>query len=152
MPFPSIFDAEVTDKLIQRVEQLQPDTKPQWGKMNSAQMMAHVNATYDVSYGVTGKRLNGFMRFMLKLFVKPMVIGEKPYKKNSRTAPYFVIADERDFQEEKGRLIAYLKKSHSDGVQFFEGKDNPSFGKLTAQEWSNQFYKHLDYHLDQFGQ
>jgi hypothetical protein len=38
---------------------------------------------------------------MMKLFVKNIVVGEKPYAKNSRTAPEFIIANQRDFEKEK---------------------------------------------------
>jgi hypothetical protein len=83
--------------------------------------------------------------------VKNGVINEKPYPKNSRTAPAFIIADERKFEEEKARLIGYLQKTCALGSAGFEGKESLSFGKLSAPEWSNLFYKHLDHHLRQFG-
>jgi hypothetical protein len=37
------------------------------------------------------------------------------------------------------------------GKEHFEGKESLSFGPMTAQEWNNLFYKHLDHHLNQFG-
>ncbi len=91
------------------------------------------------------------MKLMLKMFVKPVVVGNKPYQKNSQTTPYFVIADDRDFEAEKSKLIAYMKQMQKDGAAKFEGKESPSFGVMTAQEWSNQYYKHLDHHFTQFG-
>ena len=39
----------------------------------------------------------------------------------------------------------------AEGAAAYEGKESASFGVLTAQEWSNQFYKHMDHHLTQFG-
>jgi hypothetical protein len=94
---------------------------------------------------------NAFMRFMLKAFVKNGVVNEVPYKRNIRTAPAFIIAERKNFEEEKDRLIKYLGHTVNLGRDHFEGKESLSFGPMTAQEWNNQFYKHLDHHLTQFG-
>ena len=88
---------------------------------------------------------------MLKLFVKNTVVNEKAYKRNSRTAPQFIIADTKNFVEEKARLTDYIKKVQGLGEAHFDGKESHSFGPLTKQEWNNMFYKHLDHHLNQFG-
>lgn len=151
MAFPSIFDSAVTESSLARLEKLSPETKPLWGKMDAAQMLAHLNVSYDITYGKTNPKVGGFMKLMFKLFLKKIVVGDKPYKKNSRTAPYFVIADARKFEEEKAKLINYVKTTQEKGVAFFEGKESNSFGKMTSVEWSNQFYKHMDHHFQQFG-
>jgi hypothetical protein len=147
----NVFDKEVTDELIMRVNRLTPSTTPQWGKMNVAQMLAHCNVTYELAYENKHPKPNFLMRTMLKLFVKGGVVGEAPYKKNLRTAPVFVIADARDFDKEKKRLLIYLRKTYEHGEKYFEGRESHSFGQLSAWEWNNMFYKHLDHHLSQFG-
>lgn len=150
MPYPNIFDPQTTKDTLERLEKLTPDTQPNWGKMDAAQMLAHLNVTYDVSYGKAGTPPGAVMRFFLKQFLKPIVVGERPYKKNSRTSPNFVIADERDFENEKARLIAQIKEAQNYGETYFDGMASPSFGKMTAKEWSNQFWKHMDHHFRQF--
>jgi hypothetical protein len=62
-----------------------------------------------------------------------------------------MVASDKDFNKEKERLIAYLNKTVQLGETHFEGKENHGFGKLSAVEWNNMFYKHLDHHLTQFG-
>ena len=151
MPYPSIFEPIVTQRLVERVEQLTPGTEPGWGKMNVGQMLAHVNVAYDMAYGVTPVKNNFLVRLMLKTFVKKAVVGPKPYPKNGRTAPVFLITDERDFGREQSKLLAYLRRVQTEGEAAHEGKQNPSFGVLTAEEWSVLYYKHLDHHLTQFG-
>ena len=151
MAYPSIFESNVLDSIFKRLEKLSPSTVPQWGKMNAGQMLAHLNVSYDITYGKTTVKNNFLMKMILKILVKPMVVGNKPYKKNSQTAPYFVVADERDFEAEKSKLIAYMKQMQQEGAAKYEGKESASFGKMTAQEWSNQYYKHLDHHFTQFG-
>lgn len=151
MSFPSVFDPATTQKCLERLAKLEVDTQPQWGKMDAAQMLAHLNVAYDITYGHKPVKYNGFARFMLKLFVKDMVVGTKPYKKNSRTAPAFLIADSRDFEKEKAKLIAYIKDTEQKGKSFFEGKKSSAFGVLSSEQWSTQFYKHMDWHFTQFG-
>lgn len=151
MNFPSVFTPQTNADLRDRIHRLTPETQPQWGKMNVAQMLAHCNVTYDVTYGKTPVSYNWFTRKLLGWFVKPMVVGSKPYPKNGSTAPVFVISDERDFATEKQQLLAYIDRVEQDGAAAFEGRESPSFGSMTSQEWSNQFWKHLDHHLRQFG-
>jgi hypothetical protein len=151
----NIFDRRVCDDHIARLGRLTADAKPVWGKMTAAQMVAHVSKPYemvcDPSYARTHKRPPAVIRFALKLFLKPIVVGEKPYAKNSRTAPEFVVADERDLNVERTRLIGYINQVQQLGRSHFDGKDNHSFGVMTAQEWNNLFAKHLEHHLVQFG-
>lgn len=146
-----IFDPQTTAETVARIEKLSPETQPLWGKMNVSQMLAHCNVTYEMAYTDQHPAPKGIMKIILKLFVKNMVVSEKPYKKNLKTAPQFLIVDERDFQKEKERLVAYIKKTEELGAAHFDGRKNLSFGKMTKQEWNNMFYKHLDHHLQQFG-
>ncbi|WP_221390184.1 DUF1569 domain-containing protein [Dyadobacter sp. NIV53] len=147
----NIFLPEVSNEIIERINHIKPDSQPLWGKMNAAQMMAHCCVTYEMAYENKHKAPNVFMKFILKTFIKDSVVGPKPYKKNSQTAPAFLIKDERDFNTEKKRLIAYIKETQESGAKFFDGKESLSFGKLSEAEWNVMFYKHLDHHLGQFG-
>jgi Protein of unknown function (DUF1569) len=151
MALPNIFTYEVSDKIIQRIQALTASSQPIWGKMGVAQMLAHCAVTYEMLYETKHAKPNFFMRLMLKAFVKSTVVGEAPYKHDSRTAPAFIITDARDFEKEKARLIAYIRKTQLQGESSFEGKESLSFGPLSKTEWNNLLYKHLDHHLSQFG-
>jgi hypothetical protein len=147
----NIFELSVSNEMISRIEKLTVNTAPQWGKMNVAQMLAHCSVTYEFVFDNTHKKPNAFIVFMLKLLVKGNVVNEKPYKQNGGTAPQFIIKNQRDFEVEKKRLINYISKTQQLGQAHFDGKESYSFGKLTANEWNNMFYKHLNHHLSQFG-
>lgn len=147
----NIFTKPVADEVIARINSLTPTTTPQWGKMNVAQMLAHCCVAYEMVYTDKHPKPNGFVKLMLKLFVKKSVVSEKPYKKNAQTAPQFIITDERDFEAEKKRLIDYIVKTQELGEAHFDGKESHSFGSLSKDQWNNLFYKHLDHHLTQFG-
>ena len=145
------FDSKTTEVTVSRLEKLNHTTAPQWGKMNSAQMLAHLNVTYDLAYDKIQPTGNFFTKFLVKILVKPIVVSEKPYKKNSHTAPIFIITNERDFEKEKSIFINNIKETEVKGAAYFEGKLSSSFGPMTSKEWSNQFYKHIDHHFDRFG-
>jgi hypothetical protein len=147
----NVFDPAVTAELIHRIEQLNPQSPALWGKMSVDQMLAHCCVAYEMAFTNKHPKANPVMRFLLKNFVKKGVVNEVPYKKNLPTAPAFRIKNAKNFAEEKGRLIAFLEQTLAAGEVEFEGKESPSFGPMTAKEWNNLLYKHLDHHLTQFG-
>ncbi|MCP1996404.1 DUF1569 domain-containing protein [Flavobacterium sp. HSC-61S13] len=147
----NIFNKEVTDEVIHRINRLENDTKPLWGTMNVAQMLSHCNVSYELVYEDGFPKPGTFKKLLLTWFVKQAVVSEKPYKKNGPTAPEFIIKETKDFYIEKQRLINYIIKTQELGENYFEGKQSHSFGRLKAVEWNNMFYKHLDHHLTQFG-
>ena len=147
----NIFEKAVSSHLINRIHQLTPSTANLWGKMSVAQMLAHCNVPYAMTYTTHYPKPNLFKKFLLKLFVKKAVVGRKPYPKNGRTSAEFIINNEPNFTIEKNTLIAHIEKTQSLGQEHFNNKASHSFGRLTAQEWSTLFYKHLDHHLKQFG-
>ncbi|MDI9342523.1 MAG: DUF1569 domain-containing protein [Sediminibacterium sp.] len=146
----NVFDKNDAEGFISRINQLTPSSVPQWGKMSAAQMLAHCNVTYELVYDKKHPAPGGFKKFMLKLFVKNIVVSEKPYKKGSPTAPEFLISDAREFEKERDRLVNYIRKTQELGAAHFDGKESHSFGILTKAEWNNMFAKHLDHHLTQF--
>ena len=147
----NVFDAKVTQELIDRTNKLQPKVHPAWGKMSVAQMLAHCNVIYELVYDNKHKKPNPLMKFVLKAFVKKAVVSETPYKQNGQTAPAFVVKEDKDFEQEKKRLINYLLKTQQLGEAHFDKKESHYFGPLSKAEWNNMFYKHLDHHLKQFG-
>jgi hypothetical protein len=151
MALPNIFTKSITDGIIDRLHKLTPDTKALWGKMQVAQMLAHCNVTYEMVFEDKHAKPNAFLKFILKTLVKKKVVGDAPFEQNSRTAPLFIIQDEKNFSAEKERLIDYILKVQTLGESYFNNKESHSFGALSAIEWNNMFYKHLNHHLAQFG-
>lgn len=147
----NILTAEGAKTVIERINKLSASSVPLWGKMTADQMLAHCNVTYQFVYEQEKfKKPNFFMGFILKTFIKKIVVGDKPYAKNSRTAPEFLIPDARNFENEKSILINNILKTQQLGEAHFDGLENFSFGKLSKTEWNTLFFKHLDHHLSQF--
>lgn len=148
----NIFDAQVANEVIERINQLTPSHERLWGTMTVDQMLAHCNIPYSYTYEPEKfKKPGSVKKFLLKNFVKKYIVSETPYKQNGRTAPEFIITGKKDFEKEKATLIENILKTQKLGEQDFEGKENFSFGKMTAKEWNTMYYKHLDHHLRQFG-
>jgi Protein of unknown function (DUF1569) len=146
----SLFDETVTKEIIERISNLSPDSLRKWGKMNVAQMLAHCNEPFQQAFGEM-KLKRTIPGILFGGFVKKKVLNDKPFKEGLPTDKEFIIKDERNFEEEKSRLIENYKK-------FYEGKGNnltsdphPFFGNMSVEEWDKLFYKHIDHHLRQFG-
>lgn len=148
---PNTFDTKTQENNLARLNKLTADTTPKWGKMNAAQMLAHVNVAYNMALDENTKINRGFKRFIISLLAKKQVVSEKPYPKNGRTAPEFLVADQRDFEKEKAKLIGFINAVNTKGTAYFDGKESASFGPLSEKEWSNLFQKHLNHHFEQFG-
>jgi hypothetical protein len=151
LALPNIYTRAVISELESQIQSLDASTTPLWGKMNVAQMLAHCNVTYEMVVDNKHPKPVAFVRFLAELFAKKQVISERPYQKNSRTAPIFLKVDQEDFDLQKSRHLQYLLDVEKMRSASFEGIESISFGRLTAEEWNNLMYKHLDHHLTQFG-
>ena len=148
----NIFDVNVANEIIDRINKLTPNSQHLWGKMSVAQMLAHCNVSYELVYEEDKHpKPNAFLKFLIKLMAKRTVVGETAYKQSLRTAPAFIITDDKNFEAEKTRLINFITKTQQLGEAYFDGKESHSFGVLNKTEWNNMFYKHIDHHLRQFG-
>ena len=148
----NVFDAKDAQEYIDRINNLTPETQRKWGKMSVDQVLAHLNVAYDLTF--TPEKFpkpNLIAKFLLSKFVKPKITNEIPYKQSLPTSPVFIIADERNFEDEKAKLIGNIQRVQQLGREAFEGKENINFGKMTAQGWNNMVAKHLNHHLEQFG-
>ncbi len=146
----NLFNQSDTYQILERIEKLTPDSQRQWGKMNVAQMLAHCNKSLETAMGLNFiKRL--FIGRIISPFVKPMVLGEKPFGKNSPTDKSYVFKDNLKFEEEKSTTIALIKKFFEGGPSQCTTHPHPFFGKFTPEEWAVFQWKHLDHHLRQFG-
>ena len=148
----NVFDAKDAQAYIDRINKLTPESQRKWGKMSVDQVLAHLNVAYSFIFEPEKLPKPSFIaKFFLKNFVKSKIVNDRPYNQNLPTSPVFIIADERDFEAEKKKLIGNIQRVQQLGSEAFDGKVNLSFGKMTSQEWSNMLAKHLNHHLEQFG-
>ena len=146
----SIFDKENNVEFINRINNLSKDSKPQWGKMNDSQMLAHCMVGIKVAFGEI-KIKRAFMGIIFGSLAKKILVSDKPFRKNTPTAKEFIIKGDKNFEVEKGNLIKYVKRFTEVGESVLRKDPHPFFGNLTTKEWDGLMWKHLDHHLRQFG-
>jgi hypothetical protein len=146
----TLFQKESFDELVNRINQLTPNTQRRWGKMNVDQMLAHCSATVEAA---TGKKYypQVFIGKVLGRFFKSSFINEVPLKKNGPTNPAFVITNPQSFENEKEKLLGLIQLFYEGGEAKCTANPHSFFGKLNKEEWARLMYKHLDHHLQQFG-
>jgi len=148
----NLFDATVANQIKTRLGQLEPQSERRWGKMTAAQMLAHCSVSMQSAVGeVVPEKVALLARLMGRL-VKPLVFrNEDPLRKNTPTVRSFIVADERDLDEERDRLLGLIDKFTVGGAAGCTRNPHSFFGRMTPEEWAILMYKHLDHHLRQFG-
>lgn len=146
----NLLENDAYEEITARVHKLSPESSAQWGKMNVAQMMAHVQQTFKVP--LSDKPMPRLMiGRMIGWMIKPKLYNEAPWKQNLPTAPDFIIKDERDFITEKLALLNHVEEFHNAGAENIGRYPHPMFGRFTKEQWGKAMYKHVDHHLQQFG-
>jgi hypothetical protein len=144
----TVFQETTLQELRERFEKLNANVTNEWGKMNAAQMLAHCTATLQMPAGDIAVKKSPLS--LIGWMFKGLIRNEKPFGKNSPTAPEFVMKDSRDFEVEKQRFLDAFQKiaKGPDVVKCFQ---HPFFGKMTCDDWGRLMYKHVDHHFRQFG-
>jgi hypothetical protein len=151
MAYPSIYLSSTTEELCSRIDQLNSTSKGLWGKMTVGQMLSHCAVPYEQILGLNTQQPPLLMRIILNLFLKKSMVNEVPYKQNLPTAPSFIRTEQYDVTKEKDRLKEMIRSIQDTGAEKLAAIPSLSLGKLTATEWNNLLYKHIDHHLKQFG-
>ena len=148
MEIKNLFDPVVKQEIIDRINKLTPQTKQLWGKMNVAQMLAHVQKPIGIAMGTHDPKGSFLLRLLGPLF-KSSLWDENPYKRGLPTDPTFIMTgSEREFETEKILLLGMLNDFTEEKLT---REKHPVFGKITKDNWSKATWKHLDHHLKQFG-
>jgi hypothetical protein len=146
----SLYQQEGLNKMLDRVNKLQPDARRLWGKMDAAQMLNHLRLPLEL--GMARMELPGV--FMMKIFgplIRKIIFSDKPLKRNSPTATNFIITGSRNFNEEKAKLLTSLNEFIAMGKEDKLIPKHKYFGKMDAADWDFFQQKHFDHHLSQFG-
>lgn len=147
----SLFNVNDVQEFIERINSVKANSKPLWGKMNAAQVMAHCTAPLKMAHGeIKGKR--GLISFLFgksakKKFIKP----EVAFSKNLPTDPKFIFPTANEFEKERQLLIAKLNEFAQKGKAGITTEPHSFFGTMSPEEWDIIQSKHLDHHLRQFG-
>ncbi len=146
----NLLDSACIEKLVQRVQQVQPQTQPQWGVMNATEMLHHCNRVNEQLLNnpsvKKGTKLKQLVGRWLVLYCLPN------FPKNARTPKRNDTKGQIDataFAGEKQRFIELLQRfpAHDKPIEL----PHPYFGDLNTKQWGLAGYKHVNHHLRQFG-
>jgi hypothetical protein len=145
----NLYNPLEVDLILERLNKLTPTAPRQWGKMDVAQMLAHLNESLETALGLNfPKRM--FIGRIIGGFLKNKVLNDKPLTKNSPTDKNYVFTDKRNFEKEKAKTIELVKKFYQNGPEKCTKHPHSFFGEFTPDEWAILQWKHLDHHLRQF--
>lgn len=148
MEIKNLFDTAVKQEIINRLNKLSPQSQRQWGKMDVAQMLAHLQVPIGVAMGTHTVKGNLLMKLILPLFKKKLY-DEKPWKQGLPTDKTFIMTGKtKDFELERNKLMDMVSRFTEANMV---NEKHPIFGRLTKEQWSKATWKHIDHHLKQFG-
>lgn len=146
----NLFETEVYNQVLDRMNKLSHHSERQWGKMEVGQMLAHCKEAFKVPLSDKPMKRN-MIGLLIGWAVKSQLYSDKPWKQNLPTAPNFIIKDKRNFDNEKAGLLELINQFHKKGPEQVGLFPHPMFGSFTSEQWGQSMYKHLDHHLRQFG-
>ena len=148
MEIKNLYDASVKQGIIDRIHKLTAQTQRQWGKMDVAQMLAHVQEPIHVAFGKRELKGHWLLKLIGPLF-KSKLYDSQPYKQGLPTDRSYVMTGTiKEFEKEKQQLLELIHNFHESNV--IDAR-HPVFGKFTKDQWGLATWKHLDHHLRQFG-
>ena len=150
VPMNTLYNRQDLDGIINRLNQLTPASERKWGKMNVSQMLAHCNKSMETALG-ENKINRLFIGRIITPFIRKLVLGKKPFAKNSPTDKTYIFKGKHDFEFEMSRTITSINRFHEAGPSGSTTHPHPFFGHFSPEEWAVFQWKHLDHHLRQFG-
>jgi hypothetical protein len=138
------------EEIVKRLDNLQSNAVRQWGKMDVAQMLAHLNAFIETSLGKNPQKRMLIGRILGRFFIKRYV-SAKQFSQNAPTGKKYIFTDQQNFEREKFKAIQLIREFYESGSEKCTKLPHPFFGVLTPNEWAIAQWKHFDHHLRQFG-
>ena len=137
------------------LNKLNEDSNPNWGIMNSSQMLYHCNKYIEVCLGI--KKIyfvnrilfRVFFRYFFLQYLKYLEFDITKFKKNSKTLKFFKSYPlSIDFNNEKERLIENLNKVQNIDVKTTQ---HQLYGYISSNLFKKLITFHTLYHFNQFG-
>jgi hypothetical protein len=146
----NLFAKQAAGQIIDRVKQLQPDSKAVWGKMNATEMLLHCNLCNKQIFegGIITQKttLKQYLLRILALYIAPNF--KKGINGDPENETVGIIAASQ-FEQQKERFIQLICRfpDHQSVLTL----PHIAFGNISTKQWGIAAYKHMDHHLRQFG-
>jgi hypothetical protein len=122
----NLSEPATVNEIKTRLDKLTPQNQRQWGKMSSAQAIAHCAGGMEwVVKDSFPPRI--FIGSIVGGFIKPKVLqDDEPMRRNSPTVRSILISDERDLVAEKVRLSILIDRFVASDKRTAPGIPTPS--------------------------
>lgn len=137
-----------------RLDTLQPDSLPRWGRFTAPQMIAHLTAALRMATGELPVQPRPAPAFFRHAPFKHFAVYLMPFPKALPTSPELLArplgVTASDWLANRAAFDAALE-----GFAARNPKGgwpaHPVFGPLSGRAWGALQYRHLDHHCRQFG-
>ena len=146
---PHLIQPEAYTEILERLETLSTSSQSQWGRMNVAQMLAHVALVLEEAMS-NKKATQTLIGRIFGSGMKRKILSQG-FPKNIPTDAHLKVTNLREFDQEKERLQVLLERFFQGGETVITRQPHTFFGRMTTMEWSRLQYLHLDHHFRQFG-
>lgn len=145
----TIFDPTSRNQLLDRLTHLRPDSARRWGRMTPNEMMCHLEDSMRVATGESTARPRKSM--MSNPLLRTLIVHYIPWPKGkAQTVPEMLATRPSEFEADRQRLSEWLRKAGERGPNAAWAV-HPAFGKMSGRDYGVLIYRHVDYHLRQFG-
>ena len=144
-----LLQPEAHGQILERLDRLSASSQPQWGRMNVAQMLAHVTLVLEEAMS-DQKATQTWMGRVFGPGAKRKILAQG-VPRNIPTDTHLKVTEPREFDLERERFRARLERFCRGGEAAITRQPHTFFGRMTAVEWSRLQYLHVDHHFRQFG-
>lgn len=148
----NLFSKEACEALVARVQNLNADTSPHWGKMTATEMLLHLNKVHAQLLTPAVARSNQ-KTTARQLIIRWLVLYIMPHYPRGAKTPRQLntkgTISKKAFEEQQQLFADTLRRfaNHTELIEHF----HPYFGALSTRQWGLSSWKHADHHLRQFG-
>ncbi len=148
----TFFDPATAERLLRRLDLLQPDTRARWGRMSCPEMVCHLTDAFRGAMGESGELHHRWNLFDIPPF-RRLFVFTLPWPHSLIPAPAaFRITPTETWAADLERLKTKMQQLRGlDHAPDSSWQVHPLLGHLTTREWGWLAYRHTDYHLRQFG-
>ncbi len=147
----NFFKPKVRAEILARLDKLQPDSKPLWGKMNINQCVVHMMEAFDTAVGRRKPKLQYlplYPPFILRYFLLHTKYKRGPLNEREiDDYPKYTILPEY-FEDDLACLKSSIENCYNSKT--FVPR-HVIAGKFSKKQWGKFIYNHTNHHLKQFG-
>jgi hypothetical protein len=145
----TVHDVWVRAAIVQRLERLHEDLRPQWGSFSCAAMLYHLNAQMKMALGELAAEPVGKASFW-HTQGKAIALSDEPWPEGAPTSREALPSGPVEFVAEREQFRMLLERLAARDCSE-PWPDSARLGPMRGEEWSRLTYTHIRHHFRQFG-